>query len=577
MKKYLIPLFLILSINISASDKNEYYSIIEKTFKNKNYSDGINSLEKAVKEYPDEANFHSNLIFMYCYNGRFSDAVKYGSSVINKFPDNKYIHDSYRWGLVGSGWEEFNMKNFSKAEKTFRSAYEKYPEDKDVLNGYGCALREMKRYSDAITILEKGYNKFPDDRYIKENLSWSYYYLADEVIKKGNQVNGKILLKKFFESGDKNNPDVWANYLYKCSDLKLYSDGIELLKEAQRKFKDHDEVYKAGYWLHWNLTDDRKKSGDYEGMIIGIKDLYGYSSSKDVMHESGMSYHHMAVSIAHVDTYEMIDKTCPYWKKFSGDEKEKSYKLLAAFKKNLPAGLKFIEHNLTGMILYREDRVDEAYTELEAGYREALKLPFAKKFMYEEPVYMPVPVKGFIDSSNVESRKYITHMGLNRNCYDLMGADENGNQFRKGVDPYKSKADDWYGFGISVYSPVDGVIHEVENINSDDPPYPEIMRKGNFVQIKVDDGSIYHFYHLKKGSVKVKKGDKVRKGDIIAQLGNSASTSPHLHFGVYSADWIVSRPVFLIDYTSIKDGVKVFTESGKPGINNDSYELIEVK
>lgn len=51
------------------------------------------------------------------------------------------------------------------------------------------------------------------------------------------------------------------------------------------------------------------------------------------------------------------------------------------------------------MILYREDRVAEAYKELEAGYSEALKLPFAKKFHYGEPVYIPVPVKGFIDSS----------------------------------------------------------------------------------------------------------------------------------------------------------------------------------
>ena len=82
---------------------------------------------------------------------------------------------------------------------------------------------------------------------------------------------------------------------------------------------------------------------------------------------------------------------------------------------------------------------------------------------------------------------------------------------------------------------------------------------------------------MKKGTVKFNKGDRVKKGAVIGELGNSASTSPHLHFGVYSADWIVSRPVFFVNYTSIKDGKRVFMKSGKPGISNEDYELIEVK
>lgn len=63
-------------MNIYATDKSEYFSIIDKTFKSKNYIEGITSLEKAVKEYPDEANFHSNLVFIYWHSKRFSDAIK---------------------------------------------------------------------------------------------------------------------------------------------------------------------------------------------------------------------------------------------------------------------------------------------------------------------------------------------------------------------------------------------------------------------------------------------------------------------------------------------------------------------
>ncbi len=577
MKIYLIPLLFIISTNIFASEKNEYYSIIEKIFQNKNYSDGIKSLSEAIREYPDEANFHSNLIFMYCHDKRFSDAVRHGAFSVKKFPGNKYVLDGYRWGLVGLGWEEFNGKNFAKAADIFKSANEKFADDKEILNGYGCALREMKKYDEAVIILEKGYVKYPEDKYLKENLSWSYYHLSGLAGKDEDFEKREIYLKKFFELGDKGNPDVWANYLYRCSMLKLYNEGITLLPEAQGRFKDNAEIYKAGYWLYYNSISENKNYGEFNLMISGIKNLCSYSASKDIMHESGMSYHHMAVSLANISISDMMHKICPYWKKFSDDEKKQSHVFLELFKENVTSELKFIEHNLTGMILYREERVDEAYAELEAGYREALKLPFSEKYKYSEPVYIVLPLKGFIDSTSIESRKYITHMGLNRNCYDFYGADKEGNQVKKGIDPYRSKPGDWYGFGIPVYSPVDGVVYEMENNNDDNPPFPRSMKRGNFIFLKTADGSIYNFYHLKKGSVKVKKGDKVNQGQVIAQLGNSASTSPHLHFGVYSADWIVSRPLFFINYTSIKDGVKEFKDSGQPGIGNDNHELIEVK
>jgi murein DD-endopeptidase MepM/ murein hydrolase activator NlpD len=42
------------------------------------------------------------------------------------------------------------------------------------------------------------------------------------------------------------------------------------------------------------------------------------------------------------------------------------------------------------------------------------------------------------------------------------------------------------------------------------------------------------YVHLKKGSLKVKAGDSVKKGEEIGLVGNSGiSYAPHLHFGVY--------------------------------------------
>jgi murein DD-endopeptidase MepM/ murein hydrolase activator NlpD len=50
-------------------------------------------------------------------------------------------------------------------------------------------------------------------------------------------------------------------------------------------------------------------------------------------------------------------------------------------------------------------------------------------------------------------------------------------------------------------------------------------------------GGRYAFYaHLKPGSITVKEGERVRRGQVLARLGNSGNTGfPHLHFHVMDA------------------------------------------
>lgn len=54
------------------------------------------------------------------------------------------------------------------------------------------------------------------------------------------------------------------------------------------------------------------------------------------------------------------------------------------------------------------------------------------------------------------------------------------------------------------------------------------------IRHKVDGKFITSTYmHLLKGSLKIKKGDRVVEGQLIAKSGNSgASTGPHLHFEI---------------------------------------------
>ena len=78
---------------------------------------------------------------------------------------------------------------------------------------------------------------------------------------------------------------------------------------------------------------------------------------------------------------------------------------------------------------------------------------------------------------------------------------------------------------------MDGTIIKVSNDIDDNQPfsgnYP--YNTGNTVVIK--NGNYYLLAgHLKKGSICVKEGDSVFRGDLLAQCGNSGmSERPHLH------------------------------------------------
>lgn len=96
----------------------------------------------------------------------------------------------------------------------------------------------------------------------------------------------------------------------------------------------------------------------------------------------------------------------------------------------------------------------------------------------------------------------------------------------KGIDivKYKYQLDD-------IIAHTDGEVVEVvknyKTVNTKGNNY------GNYVKIKHSNGYYTLYAHLKYGSVKVSKGDKVSKGQVIGYMGNTGYTKgTHLHFEV---------------------------------------------
>src|ERR1051325_4312052 len=85
----------------------------------------------------------------------------------------------------------------------------------------------------------------------------------------------------------------------------------------------------------------------------------------------------------------------------------------------------------------------------------------------------------------------------------------------------------------------------------------------NMVVIQHADGTMAHYCHLAPYSAKVRVGQKVRAGDLLAASGNTGFTSgPHLHFAVFKARNGYGRETIPVKFRTA-DGSGITLVSGK--------------
>ena len=156
-------------------------------------------------------------------------------------------------------------------------------------------------------------------------------------------------------------------------------------------------------------------------------------------------------------------------------------------------------------------------------------------------------INGGIDKLNSHSRNIISQ----RYAYDFILSGEES----KKLNTQKHNVNDYLTFNEDVYSPNDGIIIKVKNSIRDNKHagsgWIDIWTtdiRGNFVIIKHDKNVYSLIAHLKRGSCCVKKGDIVKRGQIIGKCGNSGhSTQPHIHFQLQDkVNWYFSKGLPII-------------------------------
>jgi peptidase M23-like protein len=138
----------------------------------------------------------------------------------------------------------------------------------------------------------------------------------------------------------------------------------------------------------------------------------------------------------------------------------------------------------------------------------------------------------------------------------------------------RDRNENFWAFGQPVHAVADGEVTEVVDVYADNTPgqLPPVTIEnitGNHVIIRIADGMYTTFAHLRRGSVRVKAHQRVKRGDVIAEVGNSGNTTgAHLHFQVTDAGSPLASegiPYVFDHFTFLGNGAD-FDESHHPSI-----------
>jgi len=210
----------------------------------------------------------------------------------------------------------------------------------------------------------------------------------------------------------------------------------------------------------------------------------------------------------------------------------------------------------------RPNKLKEVVTQLNSPEKNLYFQEQAeKRFKWLEYFPVSLPFLGEWTVSQAENGE-LTHQGEWKYAWDFVITDKEDNQYTKTGD----YTENYYCYNKTVIAAANGTVVDIidgveDNVIGD---VNLVQNWGNSIVIKHAEYLFTQISHLKKGSFKVKKGDTVKKGDILAHCGNSGrSPYPHLHFQMQATPFIGSKT---IDYP-----IDHFVKSDEAGYKFNSY------
>jgi peptidase M23-like protein len=136
----------------------------------------------------------------------------------------------------------------------------------------------------------------------------------------------------------------------------------------------------------------------------------------------------------------------------------------------------------------------------------------------------------------IEGHAYISQ----RYAIDWVRLNPDGKTFAG--DPKDNR--NYRAYGAEIRAVADGMVTDTkdgiqQNIPGDTRAVPMTLDTigGNHVIMQIADNVFAYYAHMQPGSLRVKVGDHVRRGQVLGLVGNSGnSTEPHLHFHLCNAN-----------------------------------------
>ena len=205
----------------------------------------------------------------------------------------------------------------------------------------------------------------------------------------------------------------------------------------------------------------------------------------------------------------------------------------------------------------KDDEAERAYVDL-ARIRAALTHP-------PQRTRLSLPFEGRWKVIQGPGGKFSHRAHRPAHSWDLQAIDNRGNTYagKGGLN------EEYFSFAKPLLAPADGWVADVlDGVADSEPGSPSgTQHRGNYVIIEHAPGEFSRFLHLQKGSVAVKPGQRVVRGELIGRCGNSGYSSvPHLHFdlctGTPPGD--ASRPAVFERYVRIRNWNPLDVADGCP-------------
>lgn len=122
-----------------------------------------------------------------------------------------------------------------------------------------------------------------------------------------------------------------------------------------------------------------------------------------------------------------------------------------------------------------------------------------------------------------------------KNAFDFIITDKRGKSYKTNGN----SNEDFYAFGQDYFSPCDGeIVLVVDGVKENKIGEMNSFNiGGNTIILKTLTNEYVVFCHLKHKSIEVKEGQKVKKGQLLGQCGNTGhSSEPHLHFHIQNTE-----------------------------------------